>query len=194
MKRSRSCTSAPAAAARRRGRAGDAAGGAGGDGRRRRSSPISSDGSARSSTGAIRCRRRPLRWPACSGRGRSCTTMRAAPPIDHLNEPWAMTLPPIPLENGAIRGSIVDAQGASQRQRSGRDRPVSTSQRARIARLSRSAAVPPTAIDAIADWIDADGVTRPNGAEDAFYASLPVPGLAANAPSSASPSSARCAA
>ena len=31
--------------------------------------------------------------------------------IDHLSEPWAMSLPPIPIENGAIRGSIVDAQG-----------------------------------------------------------------------------------
>ena len=26
-------------------------------------------------------------------------------------EPWALTLPPIPIENGEIRGAIVDAQG-----------------------------------------------------------------------------------
>ncbi len=31
--------------------------------------------------------------------------------IDHLGEPWAVALPPIPLENGEIRGAIVDAQG-----------------------------------------------------------------------------------
>ena len=30
--------------------------------------------------------------------------------IDHLGEPWAISLPPIPLENGEIRGSITDAQ------------------------------------------------------------------------------------
>src|ERR1700692_36157 len=30
--------------------------------------------------------------------------------IDHLGEPWAMTLPAIPLENGEVRGSIDDAQ------------------------------------------------------------------------------------
>ena len=31
--------------------------------------------------------------------------------IDHLGEPWALTLPPIPMEDGEIRGAIVDAQG-----------------------------------------------------------------------------------
>src|SRR5438270_9404294 len=30
--------------------------------------------------------------------------------IDHLGQPWAVRLPPIPLDNGEIRGSIVDAQ------------------------------------------------------------------------------------
>ena len=30
--------------------------------------------------------------------------------IDHLGEPWAVPLPAIPLENGSIRGAIVDAQ------------------------------------------------------------------------------------
>jgi hypothetical protein len=33
------------------------------------------------------------------------------PEIDHLGEPWALTLPPIPMEDGEIRGAIVDAQG-----------------------------------------------------------------------------------
>ena len=31
--------------------------------------------------------------------------------IDHLGEPWALALPPIPMEDGEIRGAIVDAQG-----------------------------------------------------------------------------------
>src|SRR6185295_19751583 len=31
--------------------------------------------------------------------------------IDHLGEPWALSLPPIPMEDGEIRGLIVDAQG-----------------------------------------------------------------------------------
>ncbi len=29
--------------------------------------------------------------------------------VDHLGEPWAMSLPPIPLDNGEIRGLISDA-------------------------------------------------------------------------------------
>ena len=37
--------------------------------------------------------------------------------IDHLGEPWALALPPIPMEDGEIRGAIVDAQGTPQRQR-----------------------------------------------------------------------------
>ncbi len=38
--------------------------------------------------------------------------------IDHLGEPWALTLPPIPLENGEIRGAISRRTGAAQHQRS----------------------------------------------------------------------------
>ena len=38
-------------------------------------------------------------------------TTAADPEIDHLGEPWALALPPIPMEDGEIRGAIVDAQG-----------------------------------------------------------------------------------
>jgi general secretion pathway protein K len=31
--------------------------------------------------------------------------------IDHLGEPWALPLPPTPLEHGFVEGAIVDAQG-----------------------------------------------------------------------------------
>jgi general secretion pathway protein K len=33
-----------------------------------------------------------------------------AGPIDHLGEPWALPLPPTPVENGVVEGRIVDAQ------------------------------------------------------------------------------------
>jgi general secretion pathway protein K len=42
--------------------------------------------------------------------------------------------------------------------------------------------LPAASLDAIADWIDADSVTRPTGAEDAWYAQQANPMLAANAP------------
>jgi general secretion pathway protein K len=101
--------------------------------------------------------------------------------IDHLNEPWAMSLPPIPIENGAIRGSIVDAQGLLNINDLGTSTADFNVPRARLARLFEQLGGPVKAQEAIGDWIDADAVTRPGGAEDGFYESLAVPGLAANA-------------
>jgi general secretion pathway protein K len=102
--------------------------------------------------------------------------------IDHLGEPWAMILPTIPLENGSVRGSIADAQARLNINGLGAVGPAYDVERGRITRLFTERGGPVTAIDALADWIDNDSVTRPNGAEDAFYASQPTPGLAANAP------------
>ena len=100
--------------------------------------------------------------------------------LDYLGEPWALTLPPIPLENGEIRGAIADAQARLNINALGAPGP--TPERARIERLFAQRGGPVAAIAAIADWIDADSATQPNGAEDAQYAALPAPGLAANAP------------
>ena len=102
--------------------------------------------------------------------------------IDHLGEPWAVSLPPIPLENGEIRGSITDAQGRLNVNALGGTDAAAGVARERIARLFAQRGGPSEAIDAIADWIDVDGTPRMNGAEDATYASRPVPGVAANAP------------
>lgn len=33
------------------------------------------------------------------------------PDVDHLGEPWALPLPPTPLDSGFVEGAIVDAQG-----------------------------------------------------------------------------------
>src|SRR3954465_14143007 len=32
--------------------------------------------------------------------------------VDHLGEPWAMRLPPVPVENGELAGQIDDQQAA----------------------------------------------------------------------------------
>ena len=91
-------------------------------------------------------------------------------------------LPPIPLENGEIRGAIVDAQGRLNINAlgdGGRDLGAGT---ARIARLFAQRGGPAAALDAIADWIDADSRIRDAGAEDAYYGAQSVPGFAANAP------------
>ena len=84
--------------------------------------------------------------------------------IDHLGEPWA----PIPLENGEIRGAIVDAQGRLNVNALGSVDTSSEPEQARIARLFALYGGPVGALDAIADWIDPDGLVRETGAEDAF--------------------------
>ena len=102
--------------------------------------------------------------------------------IDHLGEPWALTLPPIPMEDGEIRGAIVDAQGRLNVNALGAADASADQERARLARLFAQRGMPPAALAAMADWIDADGAAGEAGAEDAFYLAQPVPRLAANAP------------
>jgi general secretion pathway protein K len=101
--------------------------------------------------------------------------------IDHLGEPWAVALPAIPLENGSIRGVIADAQAGLNVNALGTTSAAGSVGLARLERLLAQQGGPGAALPAIADWIDADGETRPNGAEDARYLSQPVPYLTANA-------------
>ena len=103
-------------------------------------------------------------------------------PVDHLGEPWALTLPATPIENGSIQGRIVDAQGLLNLNDLGHDTAAGTLARARFTRLFARLGVPASALDVIADWVDADGAARPGGAEDAWYRAQPSASLAANAP------------
>jgi general secretion pathway protein K len=102
--------------------------------------------------------------------------------IDHLREAWAIPLPPIPLDNGEIRGAIVDAQGRLNINALGDKGATADIERRWIALLFAQRGGPTAALDAIADWIDADTIVRDAGAEDAFYSSQTVPGLPPNAP------------
>ncbi len=102
--------------------------------------------------------------------------------IDHLGEPWAVALPPIPLDNGEVRGAIVDAQARLNVNVLGATGANANVERERIARLFAQRGGPAAAIDAIADWVDRDTITREGGAEDAWYAERPRGRVAANAP------------
>ena len=114
--------------------------------------------------------------------------------LDHGGEPWAFKLPPVPVENGDVRGTIVDAQarlnvnalgaGGAEERRGGE----------RIARLFAQRGGPVGAIGAIGDWIDGDSVTRVDGGEDDAYARQIRPRWPPTRRSSAPPSSPRCAA
>jgi len=99
----------------------------------------------------------------------------------HNGQPWALRLPPIPLENGSISGYLVDAQSRINVNNLAvaANRPAT---RAALTRLFTALSLPEATLDAFTDWVDDDDrVTAPGGAEDAWYLAQASPGLAANA-------------
>ncbi len=103
--------------------------------------------------------------------------------IDHLKEPWALRLPPMPVDNGELAGYIDDQQGAFNLNNLATGGKISVVQFERFRRLLSILGLPTTLGYALADWIDADNEAQPNaGAEDEYYLSLQPPYLAANRP------------
>jgi general secretion pathway protein K len=103
--------------------------------------------------------------------------------IDHLGEPWALRLPPMPVENGMLAGYIEDQQGAFNLNNLVQGGQVSLVQLAHFRRLLSILGLPTALADALADWIDADSEPQPSGgAEDGYYLALDPPYLAANQP------------
>jgi general secretion pathway protein K len=84
------------------------------------------------------------------------------------------------MEDGEIRGAIVDAQSRLNINAL-RLAGESSAERLRLARIFARAGAPPAAADVVADWIDEDAAARGAGAEDAFYLAQPAPHLAPNA-------------
>ncbi len=108
---------------------------------------------------------------------------RRASNVDTLGEPWALQLPPMPVENGSLVGHLEDQQGKFNLNNLLQDGKVNLAQLAYFRRLLSILALPPALADSLADWIDADSEPQPQGAaEDAYYLSLQPPYLAANRP------------
>ena len=101
-------------------------------------------------------------------------------PVDHLGEPWAITLPPTPVDGGTVQGRIEDAQARLNVNALAGADAGSAVARERLARLFERRGLDPGLVDAIADWIDPDAIPREHGAEDAAYER--ERGVAANAP------------
>lgn len=103
--------------------------------------------------------------------------------VDHLGEPWALRLPAMPVDNGSLAGHLEDQQGKFNLNNLVRDGQVDSVQLSHYRRLLSLLDLPPSLADALADWIDVDvALQPPDGAEDAYYQSLPSPYLAANTP------------
>ena len=103
--------------------------------------------------------------------------------VDHLGEPWALRLPPMPVDNGELAGHIEDMQGTFNLNNLVSDGRIDLAQLERFKRLLDVLDLPPELAVALADWLDGDSVVQPlGGAEDAYYLSLDPPYLAANRP------------
>jgi general secretion pathway protein K len=102
--------------------------------------------------------------------------------VDHGRELWASGLPATDIEQGRISGAIHDQQGLFNLNNLARDGSSSERDIAALKRILATLALRPDLAEAIADWIDADSVPNPGGAEDAEYLRLPAPYRAANRP------------
>ncbi|MEW6445073.1 MAG: type II secretion system minor pseudopilin GspK [Pseudomonadota bacterium] len=104
---------------------------------------------------------------------------------DHLGEDWAMPLPPIPVDGGSLGGRLIDLQGFFNLNALLKtDNSLDPLMKQRLACALRRAGLEQTdaALDALADWQDADAEVRPQGAEDGVYLGLERPYRTANQP------------
>jgi general secretion pathway protein K len=101
--------------------------------------------------------------------------------VDHLGEPWALKLPPLPVENGELVGQIQDQQGLFNVNNLITEGKINVAQLAHFRKLLATLGLPDELADALVDWIDADNQPQPgDGAEDAYYLALDPPYLPAN--------------
>lgn len=103
--------------------------------------------------------------------------------VDHLDEPWALRMAPMPVENGELSGYIEDQESRFNVNNLLKYGRTNITQLAKFRNLLSTLKLDPSLADALVDWIDADSVAQPQGgAEDDFYLALQPPYLAANRP------------
>ena len=103
--------------------------------------------------------------------------------VDHLEEGWASTLAPLPVEGGELAGGVTDQQGLFNLNSLVREGKTSASDLAVFRKLLELLQLPPDLATAVADWIDPDfEVSYPGGAEDMDYLGLEEPYRAGNRP------------
>ena len=103
---------------------------------------------------------------------------------DSLDDDWAQTIPPVPIDNASIKGCIVDMQGRFNLNNlineEGVLEPAYVDQ---LKRLLGELNIDQAKAQAIADWVDEDvNATVPDGAEDDYYTGLTPAYRAANQP------------
>jgi general secretion pathway protein K len=105
-----------------------------------------------------------------------------SPDADHLGEEWAIELPPLPVDGGAIQGRLEDLQGRfNLNNLIARDGTENELMRKEFERLLALVDVDPALAGAVVDWLDADTDLRfPTGGEDVSYSSSDPPYRTAN--------------
>jgi len=78
---------------------------------------------------------------------------RRASSVDHLGEPWALRLPPVPVDNGQLAGQIDDQQGAFNLNNLVRNRAVSAPHLAQFRRLLQILGLPEALAGSLVDWL-----------------------------------------
>ena len=103
--------------------------------------------------------------------------------VDYLGEPWALRLPPMPVDNGELAGHIDDQQGLFNLNNLVTGGKENLAQFVRFQRLLSILGLPAELAPALVDWEDSDSQVEPQGgAEDAYYLAQDPPYLAANRP------------
>lgn len=105
--------------------------------------------------------------------------------IDHAGEPWALPLPPTPLDGGRVEGTIVDAQGRLDVNHVAGGDAAARAARERLARALARSGIAAAALDALAagpggtqgpaagtPWLRAAEVAAVDGIGEAGYARL----------------------
>ena len=76
--------------------------------------------------------------------------------VDHLGEPWALRLPPLPVDNGELAGRIDDQQGAFNLNNLLANGAASPAHVAQFQRLLQVLGLPEALAASLADRIEAD--------------------------------------
>ena len=101
--------------------------------------------------------------------------------IDHLEENWAIEIPPLPVEGGTIRGKLTDMQACININSLAMNGEAATVAQERFKQLLSNLGQNRNLVQAVMDWIDSNLETLiPDGAEDSYYMNLENPYRTAN--------------
>lgn len=109
---------------------------------------------------------------------------QAGQAFDALTDVWAMPITNYQIGDGLLTAQIEDERGKlNLNELASQSDPIARTKKiTRFKRFFELVQVNPDLVDAIVDWVDADEVPEPTGAESAYYQSLRPAYRAANTP------------